>query len=274
MGEALGARRRTRHPARAGARARCRGSSRRCAAEGSASRVFTRAPGFSPLLAGSLERGLNLAEAMEARGFGRPAARARRSRPGPRLTGSRWRQRSWSHWRRCGSSRPRRRPLHLSRRAAAGARRRVAEHRAGRVRRAARLVGLRQVDASPCALGPRAALPRWPVPAGSRWPGSTRGRPGPPSSPAPSPRSFRSPRTRSCSPACLLAEVAFGLENVGVEPAEIVPRADAALAVVGAEHLAGRLVAELSGGESSSASASHRRWRLSRGCSSSMSPRL
>jgi energy-coupling factor transport system permease protein len=27
---------------------------------------------LSPLLAGSLERGLNLAEAMEARGFGRP----------------------------------------------------------------------------------------------------------------------------------------------------------------------------------------------------------
>jgi energy-coupling factor transporter transmembrane protein EcfT len=29
---------------------------------------------LSPLLAGSLERGLNLAEAMEARGFGRPGA--------------------------------------------------------------------------------------------------------------------------------------------------------------------------------------------------------
>jgi len=37
----------------------------------------------SPLLAGSLERGLNLAEAMEARGYGRPGAtrlpRARRT---------------------------------------------------------------------------------------------------------------------------------------------------------------------------------------------------
>jgi energy-coupling factor transporter transmembrane protein EcfT len=29
---------------------------------------------LSPLLAGSLERGLNLAEAMEARGYGRPGA--------------------------------------------------------------------------------------------------------------------------------------------------------------------------------------------------------
>ena len=48
---------------------------------------------LSPLLAGSLERGLNLAEAMEARGFGRPAARARRRRPGRASTSSRWRRR-------------------------------------------------------------------------------------------------------------------------------------------------------------------------------------
>jgi energy-coupling factor transporter transmembrane protein EcfT len=34
--------------------------------------VRARARLLSPLLAGSLERGLNLAEAMEARGFGRP----------------------------------------------------------------------------------------------------------------------------------------------------------------------------------------------------------
>jgi len=36
---------------------------------------------MSPLLAGSLERALNLAEAMEARGYGRPGA-TRASRPG------------------------------------------------------------------------------------------------------------------------------------------------------------------------------------------------
>jgi energy-coupling factor transporter ATP-binding protein EcfA2 len=45
------------------------------------------------------------------------------------------------------------------------------------------------------------------------------------------------------------AEVAFGLENVGTPPAEIVPRAFEALDAVGAAHLADRPVAELSGGE-------------------------
>jgi energy-coupling factor transport system ATP-binding protein len=47
----------------------------------------------------------------------------------------------------------------------------------------------------------------------------------------------------------VLAEVAFGLENLGTVPAEIVPRGVSALAAVGAEHLAERPVAELSGGE-------------------------
>lgn len=45
------------------------------------------------------------------------------------------------------------------------------------------------------------------------------------------------------------AEVAFGLENLGVAPDDIRPRALAALEVIGAEHLAERAVAELSGGE-------------------------
>ncbi len=44
-------------------------------------------------------------------------------------------------------------------------------------------------------------------------------------------------------------EVAFGLENVGTAPAEIPERATGALAAVGAEHLLGRRVAELSAGE-------------------------
>jgi len=47
----------------------------------------------------------------------------------------------------------------------------------------------------------------------------------------------------------VLAEVAFGLENLGTSPAEIAPRALAALAAIDAEHLADRAVAELSGGE-------------------------
>ena len=45
------------------------------------------------------------------------------------------------------------------------------------------------------------------------------------------------------------AEVAFGLENVGTPPGEIAGRVRSALAAVGSEHLAGRRVAELSGGE-------------------------
>jgi energy-coupling factor transport system ATP-binding protein len=44
-------------------------------------------------------------------------------------------------------------------------------------------------------------------------------------------------------------EVAFGLENVGVDPPAIAGRVDEALAAVGAGHLAGRRTAELSGGE-------------------------
>jgi energy-coupling factor transporter ATP-binding protein EcfA2 len=46
-----------------------------------------------------------------------------------------------------------------------------------------------------------------------------------------------------------LAEVSFGLENLGTAPSEIASRALSALAVVGAEHLADRPVVELSGGE-------------------------
>ena len=44
-------------------------------------------------------------------------------------------------------------------------------------------------------------------------------------------------------------EVAFGLENVGTEPAEIWPRVEEALRAVGAWELADRTVHELSGGE-------------------------
>jgi energy-coupling factor transport system ATP-binding protein len=44
-------------------------------------------------------------------------------------------------------------------------------------------------------------------------------------------------------------EVAFGLENLGTTPGEILPRVQEALDAVGAAHLAERAVAELSGGE-------------------------
>ncbi|HKI91791.1 MAG TPA: ATP-binding cassette domain-containing protein [Gaiellaceae bacterium] len=49
--------------------------------------------------------------------------------------------------------------------------------------------------------------------------------------------------------AGVAAEVAFGLENLGVAPAAILPRAHAALAAVGIEALAERPTTELSGGE-------------------------
>ena len=47
----------------------------------------------------------------------------------------------------------------------------------------------------------------------------------------------------------VLAEAAFGLENLGVAPDDIHPRALAALRMVGAEHLAARTTRTLSGGE-------------------------
>lgn len=47
----------------------------------------------------------------------------------------------------------------------------------------------------------------------------------------------------------VIREVAFGLENIGTASEDIVGRAHEALAAVGSEHLAGRDVAELSGGE-------------------------
>jgi energy-coupling factor transport system ATP-binding protein len=47
----------------------------------------------------------------------------------------------------------------------------------------------------------------------------------------------------------VIREVAFGLENIGTAPKDVVGRAHEALAAVGSEHLADRDVAELSGGE-------------------------
>ena len=49
--------------------------------------------------------------------------------------------------------------------------------------------------------------------------------------------------------AIVANEVAFGLENLGAEPAAIWPRVDAALAGVDATHLRDRRTSELSGGE-------------------------
>jgi energy-coupling factor transporter ATP-binding protein EcfA2 len=59
---------------------------------------------------------------------------------------------------------------------------------------------------------------------------------------------FQDPEAQVVS-SRVLAEVAFGLENLGVDPAEIHPRAHAALRMAGADHLAGRETRTLSGGE-------------------------
>jgi len=59
---------------------------------------------------------------------------------------------------------------------------------------------------------------------------------------------FQDPEAQVVSSG-VLAEAAFGLENLGVAPAEILPRARAALRMAGAGHLAERATRTLSGGE-------------------------
>ncbi len=59
---------------------------------------------------------------------------------------------------------------------------------------------------------------------------------------------FQDPEAQVVSSG-VLAEAAFGLENLGVDAAEIHPRALAALRMAGADHLAGRATRTLSGGE-------------------------
>ena len=116
---------------------------------------------LSPLVAGSLERGLNVAEAMEARGYGRPAARARRGPAGRALdrlavagvgadrgggmAGSSRRRRT------CGS------PTHRVARCSHGV---SLDDRRRRAHRPPRPVRRRQVDAPARAGRARAALPR------------------------------------------------------------------------------------------------------------------
>ena len=153
---ALGARRGARDAARADARAR-RARARRGAARPRVEPDGLRghAALLSPLVAGSLERGLNLAEAMEARGFGRRAVRECPRRLGGRAIDAAVAlelRLSWSEC--CGSSARRAAHLRLP-----GPRRRFATSRwgrAGRGRAAARPLRLRQVDtpAGACGLVP------------------------------------------------------------------------------------------------------------------------
>ena len=116
--------------------ATCAGLSRRCAGAGWRWPAFVAERGSCfPIVAGSLERALNLAEAMEARGYGR-AGTTRAPSPGWR-SGRQARPRGVADARGgCAvgcSDRPRA-VLLLRWRRSAGAVRRLARHRAGRDR--------------------------------------------------------------------------------------------------------------------------------------------
>ena len=120
---------------------------------------------LSPLVAGSLERASNLAEAMEARGFGRPGA-TRAPRPPwstARPARARRRRRCSSWWRCCGSSLRRPACRSPTRRAPPALRDVSLELEPGEVVALLGAVRLRQVDAPARARRARAALPRRPL---------------------------------------------------------------------------------------------------------------
>ena len=164
------------------------------------------------------------------------AGRARRARPAPpgraldRLASRR--RRCSSSWGRCGSSRASSDLTFSYPARAARAQRRLARGRAGRDRRAARPVGLREVDAPARARRARPALPRRPLrgPRRGRRPRHAPHRPG---------RARRHGRDVFQDPEDQVVfgrvanEVAFGLENLGTPPAEIWPRVHGALADAG-----------------------------------------
>ena len=153
---------------------------------------------LSPLVAGSLERATGLAEAMEARGFGRSGA-TRAPRPAvdvDRSRRARGRRRSRGGGGMALASRLR--PLVRLSRRRSGRARRLARAARGRGGGAARAVRQRQVDAPARARRPRAALPWRPVLGSGRGrTAATPARPAPPSSRGRWRRSSRIPRTRS-----------------------------------------------------------------------------
>ena len=180
---------------------------------------------LSPLVAGSLERATGLAEAMEARGFGRSGA-TRAPRPAwtwvdhVALVGAvrtrrgggtvavatvdaACRSRIPAALRRCGTSRSSSRPVRSSRCSArpGAASRRCCARSPGSCR-------ISTVDGSR---------------VGSRSAGSTRGRTAPPSSRARVASVFQDPEDQVVMTR-VENEVAFGLENLGVAPELIWPR--------------------------------------------------
>ena len=230
--------------------------------------VRGRAALLSPLLASSLERGLNLAEAMEARGYGGPgrtsipatAWRARDSRARPLAAASWWRG-------RCGSSARREADVHLSE----GGRARRSDDvsvddRAGEVVGRLRHVRLRasRLCCAPSqgscrtstAVASRGAWRSAAVTRASRPPGGAGGNSGA--------AVFQDPEEQIVL-THVTREVAFGLENLGTSPEEILAARTRSAAQVGVEHLAERAVTEVSA-ESCSASVSLRHLHSVRSC--------
>ena len=205
---------------------------------------------LSPLVAGSLERATGLAEAMEARGFGRAGA-TRAPRPAVdvgRPRGARRRGRcSWG-WRRCGSSAV----GGLSPSPTRAASRRSATSRSS-WRRARSLR-----CSAPRAAGSRRCCARSPASCRTSTAARFSGRVvvggldtrlhGPAALAGTVATVFQDPENQIVMTR-VENEVAFGLENLGVPPAQIWPRVEAALAQVGAAHLRDAADVELSGGE-------------------------
>ena len=205
---------------------------------------------LAPLLAGSLERALNLAEAMEARGYGRPggdedaAARLEAARPG---RARRWALRPWRS-ECCGSSD---RPASSRSPTRASTRRCAASRSSSSRARWSRCSGLRAAASRRCCARSRGSCRTFTAaasPARSRSAGLDTRRVHPAELAGTVATLFQDPEDQVVFTR-VNNEVAFGLENLGTPPAQILPRAAQALAAVGAAHLAERPVAELSGGE-------------------------
>ena len=218
-GAALGARGRSCDPARARARARRRRPRRVGAGRGVRPRGRRGyATLLSPLVAGSLERATGLAEAMEARGFGRSGATraprppwSTRDRLALPLAGSARpgggavalasvvdsRSRTRRRRRRCGTSRSSSSPARSSRCSA-------------RPARASRRCSARSPGS--CRTSTAAASP-----AGSSSPGSTRARTRPAELAGTVATVFQDPEDQVVM-TIVANEVAFGLENLGVRP--------------------------------------------------------
>ena len=145
-------------------------------------------------------------------------------------------------------SRRRRAHLLVPGRAGLVARERLAAHRARGGRRAARPVGLGEVDAPAGARRARPALPRRPLRGQGRDRGPRHAAHGPAELAGRVATLFQDPEDQVVF-GRVANEVAFGLENIGTPPEQIWPRVHAGLAEAGIEHLVERRTETLSAGE-------------------------